>query len=120
MRSITLEVKGQLLSKSNSRQFTSWGGTPRLIKSKKALEYIEASMWQLKSQLRDHVMFLQPVCIDITIWYESKRPDLDVSLIQDILEKADVYKNDRLVHEIHAYKKFDKEDPRLEVTISEI
>lgn len=108
------------MSKSNSRIITSFGGRPRLIKKPKAIEYEEAAMWQLKSQLRSHVTIQVPVRMDITIYYVNKRPDLDVSLIQDILEHAGVYENDRLVHEIHAYKKFDKVNPRLQVTITEL
>ena len=108
------------MSKSNSRIITSFGGRLRLIKKPKALQYEEIALWQLKTQLASHETFQDPVRMTITVWYINKRPDLDVSLIQDILEKAGVYKNDRLVHEIHAYKKFDKENPRLEVEIEEI
>lgn len=117
---IELTVKGELMSKSNSRIITSFGGRPRLIKKPKAIHYVEASMWQIKSQLRSHRTFENPVRMTITVYYKDRRPDLDVSLIQDILEKCEIYKNDRLVHEIHAYKKFDKEDPRLTVRIEEI
>lgn len=91
-----------------------------LIKKPAAIHYVEDALWQLKSQLRSHITFTEPIKITITIWYKSKLSDLDVSLIQDVLEKAGVYKNDRLVHELHAYKRFDKFDPRLEVTISSI
>ena len=113
-----LTVKGELLSKSNSRIFRNFGGRPLLIKSPKAQQYIEEALWQIKSQMGNHKMFEDPVKMDITVWYKTKRPDLDVSLIQDILEKAGVYKNDRLVHEIVARKRFDKDDPRLTVEVS--
>lgn len=105
------------MSKSNSRIITSFGGRPRLIKKPKAIQYVDTALLQIQSQLGSHRMFEEPVRMDITIYYKDRRPDLDVSLIQDILEKAGVYKNDRLVHEIHAYKKFDKENPRLIVRI---
>lgn len=117
---ITLTVTGNLMSKSNSRIITKFGGRPRLIKKPKAIDYVEGALYQLQEQLRGHQTILGPVRMDITIWYDSRRPDLDVSLIQDILEKAGVYKNDRQVFEIHAAKKLDKENPRLQVTITEI
>lgn len=116
---ITLKIDGDLMSKSNSRIMTTRGGRTRLIKKPKAIEYEESALWQLKGQLRGHVTFTRPVRLDVRVWYSSMRPDLDVSLLQDVLEKAGVYKNDRLVEEIHAHRFLDRENPRLEVTISD-
>ena len=114
---IKLLISGDLMSKSNSRIMTHRNGSPRLIKKQKALEYIDSSILQLKSQLRSHRTFTEPVYLHIIVYYSSKRPDLDISLIQDILEKVGVYKNDRLVYEIKAYKKFDKNNPRCEIEV---
>lgn len=117
---LRLKINGQLYSKSNSRQFTYRGGKPLLIKNPRVLAYTEDALWQLKTQLNGHKTFENPVRIIITIWYQSRRSDLDISLIQDIFEKAGVYKNDRLVEHIVAYKKFDKLNPRLEAIVEEI
>lgn len=131
MKSITFTIHGELMSKSNSRIFTSFGGKPRLIKKPKALQYCKDARIQLRTQLGHHRAFENPVRMTIIIWYKNKMPDLDVSLIQDILQQEidkktkrvifeGAYKNDRQVYEIHALKKFDKENPRLTVTIDEI
>ena len=120
MAKVKLKVSGQLFSKSNSRVFSQRGGRPILFKRKEVLEYVEGALWELKPQLRGHKTYEGPCRITITIWYRSRRSDLDVSLIQDIFEKAGVYKNDRQVEEIIAYKKFDKENPRLEAVVEEI
>lgn len=117
---VKVVIEGKLLSKSNSRIITSWGGRPRLIKRPEAIHYVESALMQLKQQLRGHETFLEPVRLDATVFYKDKRPDLDISLTMDVLEKAGVYKNDRQVYEFHAYKKFDKENPRLEAIIQEI
>ncbi len=130
-RSISLTIRGELLGKSNSRRLVRIGGKPRLIKSPAALEFLKGAMIQLRPKLVNHHAFTGPVRMDIIIHYKTKRPDLDVSLIQDILEQKKsketgqvtfegVYLNDRQVHEIHAYKQYDKEDPRLDVTITEL
>jgi len=117
---LELKVDGQLCSKSNSRRIVNYGGKPRLIKSQKALDYEASALIQLKPQLRDHKMFEGYLRLEVHVWYQSKRPDLDITLIQDTLEHAGVYKNDRQVVEIHAFKYWDKERPRIIVRVSEV
>jgi len=114
---IELKINGKLYTKSNSRIFTTFGGRPRLIKSADSQNYVRSAILQIKTQLKDHTTFEEPVILEAHVWYENKRPDLDISLLQDILEKAGVYKNDRLVHEIHAFKYFDKDNPRVLVRV---
>jgi Holliday junction resolvase RusA-like endonuclease len=114
-----LTILGQPYSKANSRRLVNRGGKPMFIKSKEALEYQESALWQLKSQVRKK-MFESPVAVEMTIYYKSQRPDLDESLILDILEKAGVYKNDRLVREKHIFHGIDKDNPRAEIAIWQI
>lgn len=114
-------VTGKLMSKSNSRIIRTYGKRIMLIKKPEAIRYTESAIRQIQGQLDETwEQFLNPVRIDITIWYQTKLPDLDVSLIQDVLEKAGVYKNDRQVYELHAFKRFDKENPRLQVIVTEL
>lgn len=56
------------------------------------------------------------VRLDIKIFYRTRRPDLDESLILDLLQGR-VYVNDRQVKERHAYWGLDKENPRAEITV---
>jgi len=53
------------------------------------------------------------------IYYKTRRPDLDESLILDLLEGF-VYQNDRQVKLKHIVWGLDKENPRTEIVISTI
>lgn len=57
------------------------------------------------------------VCVEIKIYYASRRPDLDESLILDLLQDV-AYTNDRQVKEKHIYWGLDKENPRCEIKVS--
>lgn len=131
MASISLVIKGQSYSKANSRIFSYKSGRPLMFKNPTVAVYVESAILQLKSQLGSHRAFEGPIRMDITMYYQSRRSDLDVSLVQDVLQQKinkqykvvefeGVYKNDRQIDEIHAYRKLDKENPRVEVTITEI
>jgi Holliday junction resolvase RusA-like endonuclease len=96
------------------------GKHPSVIKSQKALDYEYTSSLQIQKQLGAHRTFLGPIAVEFHVWYGSRRPDLDISLIQDILEKNGVYANDRQVVELHAFKYLDKKNPRLIARISEL
>lgn len=80
-----------------------------MIKSDKALNYADAFKQQCvgKEQLIEG-----DVVVTIHIWYASRRPDLDESLILDLLQGV-AYANDRQVKEKHIYwMGVDKENPR--------
>lgn len=56
--------------------------------------------------------------VTIRIWYASRRPDLDESLILDLLQGV-TYENDRQVKEKHIYwMGVDKANPRCEIEVS--
>jgi len=115
-----LTILGQTFSKANSRQMVMRGNRPAFIKSAKALDYEETALWQLKSKLGRHKPFSVPVAVEITIFYPDRRQDLDPSLILDVMQKAGVYENDRLVHEMHLFREIDKLNPRAEIVIWKI
>lgn len=114
------KIDGELCSKSNSRRLVARGKHPRIIKSQKALDYEYSSSLQIQKQLGNHRTFQGYIGLEVHVWYASRRPDLDISLIQDILEKNGVYKNDRQVAEIKACKYLDKHNPRVVVKIWEL
>lgn len=68
-----------------------------------------------------------PVVAHITIWYASRRPDLDESLILDLLQVDEkkyrdtkgVILNDRQVREKHVYWRLDPANPRCEIKLEE-
>ena len=89
------------------------GGKPRFIKSKKALGYSSGFNTQVGCRKE---LIEDDVCIAIKIFYKSRRPDLDESLILDLLEDK-VYKNDRQVKLKHIEWGLDKEDPRAIIVV---
>jgi Holliday junction resolvase RusA-like endonuclease len=107
-------IFGEPASKANSRRAVKIGGVSRLIKSKKALDY--SAMF--KSQARPIDPLIESdVSVSINIFYASRRPDLDESLILDLLQGV-LYMNDRQVKEKHIYWGLDKANPRAEITVT--
>ena len=109
-------VYGEPASKANSRRVVRFGNMSRLIKSQKALNYGEA--------FRSQVTPLSPliegdVRVYIRIWYASRRPDLDESLILDLMQGL-FYENDRQVKEKHIWWGLDKECPRAEIVVEKM
>lgn len=110
--SVRLTILGEPASKANSRRWTG----KFFIKSKKALSYVDA----FRSQCRPLERLMEgDLRITIKIWYASRRPDLDASLIFDILQGI-VYENDRQLKEQHLYWGLDKDNPRSEILIERI
>lgn len=109
-------IRGEAASKANSRRIVFRGRRPRSIKSIKALGYCDMFRKQcptvsplLKGDLK----------VDITIYYASRRPDLDESLVLDLMQEK-IYLNDRQVKEKHIYHGLDRDNPRAEITVSEL
>jgi Holliday junction resolvase RusA-like endonuclease len=100
-------------SKANSRRVVRYGGMSRLIKSEKALTYSESFKRQCK---RCSPLLSCDVRVTLHIYYASRRPDLDESLILDLLQDF-VYINDRQVKEKHIYWHLDPVLPRTDILI---
>lgn len=127
---IKFTIHGQPYSKANSRQLMMIGGKPRNIKSKEALAYERDALLQIPAAARQRLS--GNVRVIITIYYETELPDLDESLILDILQdrytgtkkngdrrliQKGVYQNDRQVREKHIFHEIDKRNPRAEITV---
>lgn len=109
-------IKGEPVSKANSRRLVSIHGQPRVIKSAKALDYVrrvELLVPRLNPMLEGRLR------LTATIYYASERPDLDESLILDALQGR-IYANDRQVRERHVWHAIDREDPRAILLVEEI
>ena len=116
LQGLTLFIKGEPASKANSRRVVKFGSMSRLIKSQKALDYSE--------YFRQQITPITPLMsgdirMHITIYYASRRPDLDESLILDLLQGL-VYVNDRQVKERHTYWGLDPKNPRAEIIIEQL
>lgn len=112
-RKISFTVYGEPASKANSRQFVLIKGRPAFIKSKKARDYVRDFDRQCK---KIDPLIEDDVAVEIKIFYKTRRPDLDESVILDCMQDK-IYKNDRQVKEKHIYHGIDKESPRAEITV---
>jgi Holliday junction resolvase RusA-like endonuclease len=117
MQTLFLKIFGEPASKANSRKMVYVRGKPMFIKSAKALAYAKA--FKQQCVIAPSEVFECDVAVTIRIWYASRRPDLDESLILDLLQEV-AYKNDRQVKEKHIYWELDRENPRCEIEVSEI
>lgn len=128
---ISFTILGEPASKANSRQIVTIGGRPSSIKSKKARGYEVDALPQIPMEAR--VRIEGPVCVTLTIFYASERPDLDESVVLDVLQdrwskrdsngrrellQAGVYCNDRQVREKHVFHAIDKVRPRVVVVVA--
>ena len=116
MDDINLTILGEATSKANSRKVVLIKGKIRVIKSQKALDYCKRFALQCP-ELDDP--FDCDLFVEIHIYYASRRPDLDESLILDNMQNK-IYKNDRQVKIKHIYWHLDKDNPRAEITVRPI
>lgn len=110
---VSFVVYGEPASKANSRQLVHLNGRPAFIKSAKARAYERDFQLQCK---RIDPLMSEDVSVDITIYYATRRPDLDESVILDCMQGF-IYENDRQVKEKHIYHRLDKANPRAEITV---
>ena len=109
---ISFTIYGEPASKSNGRRWTG----KFLIKSEKALKYGT----EFKKQCPVLPTLMDgDLRVTIKIYYASRRPDLDPSLIFDLMQDC-IYSNDRQVREQHLYWGLDKERPRSEITVEKM
>lgn len=125
---IAFRILGSPQSKANSRQIVTIAGRPTPIKSKEALAFERDALRQIPSWARQRLE--GPVRVTLRIFYSSERPDLDESIVLDVMQdrykkvgdvrhllQAGVYRNDRQVREKHIYHGIDAQNPRTEVEI---
>ena len=71
-------IYGEPASKANSRQIVMFGKRPAIIKSKKARDYVKTFEKQCPTL---DTLVTEDLGVEITIYYASRRPDLDESVI---------------------------------------
>ena len=113
-------VKGEPASKSNSRRLVSLpskksrsGSRPAFIKSKKAIDYVRDFQLQCP---RINPLMQGDLEVEITIYYASRRPDLDESVILDCMQEL-IYSNDRQVKSKIIRWGLSKANPRAEIQV---
>ena len=113
---LSLFILGEPASKANSRRVVRFGTMSRLIKSQKALNYSDTFRLQCPPLAK---LMTGDLRVSMRIYYATRRPDLDESLILDLMQGL-VYENDRQVKERHTYWGLDAENPRSEIIIEQI
>jgi Holliday junction resolvase RusA-like endonuclease len=116
LQALSQIIFGEPASKANSRRVVHYGGMSRLIKSKKALSYSDVFKQQCKPL---STLMTGDLRVTLHIYYASRRPDLDESLILDLMQGL-IYENDRQVKERHCYWGLDPDNPRAEIIIEKI
>lgn len=132
---IRLTLLGQAASKANSRRLVNFGRRPALIKSDAALEFAFDAQRQIPAHCRQRLE--GDVAVTLHMHYRSERPDLDESVVLDVLQDqfktvtlmgqkqrvllaAGVYRNDRQVREKHVFFHVDRNNPRVEIEVAPI
>lgn len=120
-------VSGEPASKANSRRHVIRHGRSASIKSEKALNYGESFKQKALEQPIDG-----DVILAVRVWYRSRRPDLDITLIKDLLQgqarrfggkrvvtfPGFAYFNDRQVKAEFALHSLDKNWPRSHIVVA--
>jgi len=116
LQALSQIIFGEPASKANSRRVVRYGGMSRLIKSAKALSYSDAFKQQCGKL---PTLMTGDLRVTLYIFYASRRPDLDESLILDLMQGL-IYENDRQVKERHCYWGLDPDNPRAEIIVEKI
>lgn len=114
MSKVSITVLGEPASKANSRALVTIRNKPAFIKSKKARDYAVAFDAQCP---RLAPLMTGDVQVEMTIFYASRRSDLDESLILDLLQ-GKIYQNDRQVKRKIIHWALDRHNPRADITIT--
>lgn len=113
-------ILGHTPSKSNSYKIINLCEHGSLAKTSALKEY-EKSFYLQCDKYRNKMIdgFFE---LDIDVYYESQRPDLDnaLKIVLDCLQGCKAIKNDRNCVKIIAKKFIDKTNPRIEFTLNDV
>ena len=114
---VTMTVDGMLPSLKNQRRIVTnrRTGKPISIKSQAAMEYENHFISKVPNKYKKN--YEGPVSLRVRVWYPSKRNDLDVEFLCDLLQKAEIIKNDRQIMHKEAWKGKDADHPRTVFTL---
>jgi Holliday junction resolvase RusA-like endonuclease len=116
-------VQGNLPSMKNRRRIVpnKRTGKQALIKSKECMEYEKLFLPEISPYLHEYRRFVPiPVPVQLTaiVTYRSKRSDLDVNYLMDLLQTFGVIANDNQITHITAMKEVDKDAPKVEFMLT--
>ena len=113
-------IKGVAPSKSNCYKIIKLGNRCGMAKQKKLYDYENSFSIQMSEY--NYKLIEGEFKFEVDVYYPNRRSDLDNSLKStlDCLQKCKAIKNDNKCLEIIARKHLDKENPRIEFTITEL
>jgi len=106
---IEIWISGWPPSMKNSREIVTnpRTGNPFSIKSPQARQWWNDALRQITGDKKlCWGRHSDPLRVTCHVWYRNKRPDLDCSIVLDLLQAAGVISNDRHVYEFHQFKRF--------------
>jgi Holliday junction resolvase RusA-like endonuclease len=131
---VRFTIRGEAASKANSRELATIGPKDKrrtiLRKSEKAIGFETSAILQIPASARR--MFAGLVAVELRVFYASMRPDLDESIVLDVLQarfspiakgqprrlaRRGVYINDRQVWHKRVTRGLDTKNPRIEVAV---
>jgi len=107
-------IYGEPASKANSRKIVNFGKRMGVIKSQKARDY-EKNFAEQCPTLEN--LIENDVKVELIIYYASRRPDLDESVILDCMQ-GKIYVNDRQVKRKIVYWGLDRDTPRTHIRVT--
>ena len=121
---MTIIIPGQPVTKKNSQRIIYAGGRPMILPSKQYKEYREVALWRIPGHYKAKIDY--PVNVKVVYFMkDNRRVDL-VNLLEatcDILVDAGVLKDDNR-HIVCSHDgsrvEIDRENPRTEITITEV
>lgn len=100
---------------STNHGYHTSGG--RWYKDKRLADWEEECLWLLK---KEEKKIQERYSVGIWFYFGNKRKnDIDgrIKPVLDLLQKADFYPDDSLVVDLEVHKRYDKENPRIEIGI---
>ncbi len=116
---MTIVLKGEPRSTNNLYKSVCRGSFPTVYLSSEGKALKEDYQWQAKSQYKGKPLISTEIEIDITFYLGTKRrSDWDNfhKLSMDALTGI-VWEDDSLITDSHVHKRYDKNDPRIEIKI---
>lgn len=106
-------IPGEPAAKGNSRKLVLIRGRPALIKSEKGLGFEALAKLYVPTLATPYD---GDVWFECRVYYASRRPDLDPSLVKDALQSRVVVNDRQVRHEVNSGF-VDRNKPRVEVAV---
>lgn len=118
---VSLIVYGTLVSMKNSKIQSVKHGRAYTFKNPAVVAYERDFSRQVRPEHKKNLGSLTvPLRATVTVFYPSRRQDLDCALLYDCLQTAGVVSNDRWIRCKTEYAMVDSANPRVEIFIREL